>query len=230
MARLEEPLIPLFPLPNVVLFPGMPLPLHVFEPRYREMVRDVEGIPTGPDFPKGGASSPEEKVIGMVLLRGDWRKDYHGNPQIFSVGCAGKMVNVEPLSDGCYNILLHGLREFEVQSEDTTRSYRRATVRWRPPGDRTLASDQRPKLEDLLGRLLASDPAGPQAKLLGDPGVTDETFVNFFCYALDLSPLEKQSLLEAQTLAARAARLVEVVEFALSAGPARPDGGDFRVH
>ena len=71
--------IPVFPLPSVVLFPGVPLPLHIFEPRYREMVRDA-------------AASHE--MIGMALLRGDWRRDYEGNPDIFEVGCAGKIVNV----------------------------------------------------------------------------------------------------------------------------------------
>ena len=59
-------LVPLFPLPNAVLFPGVPLPLHIFEPRYREMVRDAE--------------RSEERLIGMVLLRGEWRKDYYGTP------------------------------------------------------------------------------------------------------------------------------------------------------
>lgn len=218
MARPEEALIPLFPLPNVVLFPGMPLPLHIFEPRYRDMVRDTQAVP------------PAERRIGMVLLRGDWRKDYHGNPQIFRIGCAGQLVNSEALPDGRYNILLHGVREFEIHEEDTELSYRRGRIGWRPVEDGKLEAGSRARLERMLGRLLASDPAGPAAKLLRDPTVNDRTFVNFFCYALELSPLEKQSLLEAGTLAQRAARLADVVEFALHAGPAPGDGGDPRVH
>jgi Lon protease-like protein len=111
------PHVPLFPLPNAVLFPGVPLPLHIFEPRYREMVRDVE--------------RSEDKLIGMVLLRGEWRKDYYGRPDIYPVGCAGRMVSVEPLPDGRYNILLQGVREFAVRDETADHSYRRGAVEWR---------------------------------------------------------------------------------------------------
>jgi Lon protease-like protein len=64
-------IIPIFPLPNVVFFPRMPLPLHIFEPRYRAMVRDAV---------KGA------RLIGMTLLRGDWQQDYAGTPEIFGVG------------------------------------------------------------------------------------------------------------------------------------------------
>jgi hypothetical protein len=55
-----------------VFFPKLQLPSHIFEPRYREMVRDAIG---------------HEGLIGMALLRGDWEKDYYGNPDIYSVGC-----------------------------------------------------------------------------------------------------------------------------------------------
>ena len=62
-------IIPVFPLPNVVLFPRVQLPLHIFEPRYRAMVRDV--------------IEAEPPLIGMALLRGDWQEQYEGNPQVF---------------------------------------------------------------------------------------------------------------------------------------------------
>ena len=67
-------IIPVFPLPNVVFFPRMPLPLHVFEPRYRSMVRDVAR----------GA-----RLVGMALLRDDWQRDYYGRPPIFAA-CASQ--------------------------------------------------------------------------------------------------------------------------------------------
>ena len=110
--------IPLFPLPNAVLFPGVPLPLHIFEPRYREMVREVE--------------RSEHKLVGMVLLRGDWRKDYYGRPDVYAVGCAGRLVSVEPLPDGRFNILLQGVREFALLGEGGDRAYREGEVAWRP--------------------------------------------------------------------------------------------------
>ena len=75
MSELPD-IIPVFPLPNVVLFPRVQLPLHIFEPRYRAMVRDV--------------MEADPPLIGMALLRGDWQEQYEGNPQVFPVGCVGR--------------------------------------------------------------------------------------------------------------------------------------------
>src|SRR5712692_2404393 len=99
---MSEPtrLISVFPLPNVVLFPKLQLPLYIFETRYREMVRDAMA---------------HERFIGMALLRGDWEKDSSGNPNFYPVGCWGKTVGVPPLADGRCNILLHGLSEYAIQ-------------------------------------------------------------------------------------------------------------------
>jgi Lon protease-like protein len=193
--------IPLFPLPNAVLFPGVPLPLHIFEPRYREMVRDAQ---------EGDA------IIGMTLLRGGWQKEYYGAPAIFATGCAGKLVSVEALPDGRFNILLHGLREFSIVREREGHAYREAEVRWRSAGAATpIGSEQRRCITGLLERFMRDDLATPAHKLLHDPSLSDELLVNFFCYALDLTPLEKQGLLEALTLTERAQRLRDVLEFHL---------------
>jgi Lon protease-like protein len=192
-------LIPLFPLPNVVLFPGVPLPLHIFEPRYRQMVEDAR---------------TEDALIGMMLLRDDWPRDYYGRPATFGVGCAGRMVNVEPLADGRFNILLHGLREFSVISEDATRAYRRGNVRWRSaPNDTSIGPDRRDRIKSLLEHLLPRETRIPLRKLLLDAAVGDELFVNFVCYALDLLPVEKQGLLESTDLGERADHLGDVLEF-----------------
>lgn len=209
--------IPIFPLPSVVLFPGVPLPLHIFEPRYREMVRDA---------------STGHEVIGMTLLRGDWQKDYEGNPQIFETGCAGKLVNVEALPDGRYNIVLHGLREFEIRRHVFDKPYRQADVVWRTAGRGSLGDADRARLVDLLGRFLRGEPQSPAHRLLRDPSLTDELLVNFFAYALDIDPLEKQGLLQAATLVDRGRRLAENIEFHLEAArlaPAKRSGPD-RCH
>src|SRR5258706_5673165 len=135
-------IIPLFPLPNVVLFPGVPLPLHIFETRYREMIADI----------KDG-----DGIVGMALLRGDWRENYHDTPEVFRVGCAGRIVSVEELPDGRYNILLHGLREFEITREMRTRAYRLGEVRWRslPPPDFSLEPSLRERLMEQLHAYVA---------------------------------------------------------------------------
>src|SRR5215467_10625354 len=106
-------LLPLFPLPNVVLFPNVFLPLHIFEPRYREMVADA--IAT-------------DRMIGMVLLRRGWEGDYEGRPPVYPVGCSGVVTHFERLSDGRYNIVLRGLERFRILQEDADLRYRRARV------------------------------------------------------------------------------------------------------
>ena len=106
-------LLPLFPLPNVVLFPNVFLPLHIFEPRYREMVADAVA---------------SDRMIGMVLLGSGWDRDYEGTPPVYPVGCSGVITHVEALADGRFNIVLRGLERFRIVQEDRSRSYRRAIV------------------------------------------------------------------------------------------------------
>ena len=106
-------LLPLFPLPNVVLFPNVFLPLHIFEPRYREMVADALA---------------GDRMIGMVLLRPGWERDYEGRPPVYPIGCSGVITHCERLADGRYNIVLRGIERFRIVREDHARSYRRAVV------------------------------------------------------------------------------------------------------
>src|SRR5881227_626950 len=102
-------LLPIFPLPNVVLFPNVFLPLHIFEPRYREMVADA---------------LTSDRIIGMTLLRPGYGADYEGRPAIYDVGCAGVITHSQPLADSRYDIVLRGMEKFRVTSEDQSRSYR----------------------------------------------------------------------------------------------------------
>src|SRR3954453_23192508 len=100
---------PLFPLPSVVLFPNVCLPLHIFEPRYREMVADaLDG----------------DRIIRMVLLRPGWEGNQPAGPPIYPVGCAGLITHAERTTDGRYNIVLRGMEKFRVTSEREHRSYR----------------------------------------------------------------------------------------------------------
>ncbi|HTD25702.1 MAG TPA: LON peptidase substrate-binding domain-containing protein, partial [Candidatus Elarobacter sp.] len=132
--------IPVFPLPNVVFFPRMPLPLHVFEPRYRDMVRDAAR----------GA-----RLIGMALLRGEWQREYSGRPPIFATGTVGEMVHVEELPDGRFNIVLRGLREYTIVRELERHAYREAVVSWRAADPAPLPSGLRDAVGALVRRYLA---------------------------------------------------------------------------
>jgi Lon protease-like protein len=190
-------LLPLFPLPNVVLFPNVFLPLHIFEPRYREMIADALA---------------SDRMIGMVLLRPGWERNYEGRPPIYSVGCSGLLTHNERLSDGRYNIVLRGIERFRIEQEDHALSYRRgviAPLRDEPlgSGDRASIQRQRSKLESMLG---------PRQSSTGDPrmpaSMSDEDLVNALAQYLDLEPLEKQALLEKPCLRTRAESLVELLE------------------
>jgi Lon protease-like protein len=187
--------IPLFPLPNVVLFPGMPLPLHIFEPRYREMVT---------------AAMAGDKTIGMVLLRPGYEADYEGRPPIFETGCAGLIERCEPLGDGRFNILLRGHARFRVESEHPGAAYRLASVSAlaEPAEDRQALLALHPQLLASIGT--ASD--GP-AVLVMQSELPPDVFVNALCQTLALTPIERQSLLDCETTLARAHRLLEILQW-----------------
>ncbi len=200
MADVVE-LLPLFPLPNVVLFPEVELPLHVFEPRYREMVAD---------------SMAGDRRIGMVLLRGDWRRDYQGSPPVFPLGCAGRIERFEQLADGRSNLLLSGRRRFEILEEVPGKSYRRARVHWRDEseiGDRAAAGASVERLRETIGPLVEGAPAAlPDSWWEGMPDALG-MLVNRLGFALDLDPVEKLSLLDCDDATSRCDRLVEMLQF-----------------
>ena len=112
---MAELLIPIFPLPDVVFFPNTVLPLHVFEPRYRQMVADCLA---------------GDGRLAVVMLRPGWERDYYGRPPVFAVAGAGEIIQSERLADGRYNILLEG--QMRIRIEDEVRSdlpYRVARAR-----------------------------------------------------------------------------------------------------
>ena len=192
------PTIPLFPLPNVVLFPNVFLPLHIFEERYRDMVSDALA---------------EDRIIGMVLLRPGWEEDYEGRPPIYPVGCAGLITHAERLGDGRFNIVLQGLEKFRILDEDDSRSYRLARVEGleeQPTnGD---ARDEMRVARRRLEALLVPQPAGRGPDTRVPASMPDEDLVNALAQYLELEPVEKQALLERDSLLARCHSLIELLE------------------
>ncbi len=195
-------LLPLFPLPNVVLFPHVFLPLHIFEARYLEMVADaLEG----------------DRLIGMVLLRPGGDQDDEGRPPIYPIGCSGVLTHTERLPDGRYNLVLRGIERFRIVDEDDTRSYRRAAIEpliERPLDavDREVIQQQRAKIEAMLG---ANQAGAGDARM--PASMSDEDVVHALAQYLDLEPLEKQALLEQPGLRSRAESLVELLEMKVMA-------------
>jgi uncharacterized protein len=187
--------IPLFPLPNVVLFPQMPMPLHVFEPRYRKMVGDA---------------LETHRTIGMTLLQPGWEPEYQGRPAVYPIGCAGTIEQNEPLENGRYNILLRGTTRFRIVTEHDGEPYRLARVEALDDvtGDEASLEDLRRKVLAAIGR--GSD--GP-ASLVLQAELPHDVFVNALCQTLNLAPVERQSLLHCDTIVGRYGRLLEILEF-----------------
>ena len=190
------PTIPVFPLPNVVLFPSVFLPLHIFEPRYRTMVDDALN---------------GDRIIGMVLLRSGWERDYDGRPPVYSVGCAGVITHAERLPDGRFNIVLRGMEKFRITGEESERPYRLAHVDAvpEPPADadRVEIRAARRRLEALL----VPQPEG-HADSKVPTSMPDEDLVNALAQYLEFEPVEKQALLERDGVLQRCRSLIELLE------------------
>jgi uncharacterized protein len=191
------PTIPIFPLPNVVLFPNVFLPLHIFEARYRAMVKDALA---------------GDRIIGMVLLRPGYEADYEGRPAVYPVGCAGLITHAEPLADGRFNIVLRGIEKFRITGEDHRLAYRLAHVE---PVPDTLSAEDRPvigRLRNRLEALLAAAMERGGAEPRFPPAVPDEDLINALAQYRRLEPLERQALLERNGVLDRCRGLVELLE------------------
>ena len=201
--------LPLFPLPNVVLFPGVFLPLHIFEPRYRAMIEDALS---------------GDRMIGMALLKPGFEAEYEGRPPIYPVGCVGLITHAERLRDGRFNIVLQGVERFRVREEDGSRVYRLGIIE-RMGGDSPRPSDAaalvvlRDRIEHLVVPLV--ERAGSELSV--PPSMPDADVVHALAQYLDLAPLEKQALLECDTVVARASALADLLEIkALTGGTPAP--------
>jgi len=213
--------IPIFPLENVVLFPRVPVPLYMFEPRYRQMTADA--------IDEGG-------VIGMVTVRPEHRDEMAQDPPVFPIGCAGRISQSQRRPDGTFNVSLLGLHRFRILDEPDKpagRLYRSAVVeRLADP----LPSESRERIRSLRGEVFAhvcqivritERSPSPEDALRTLDEMKDELFVNSLSQSLDFAPLEKQGLLEAETLALRFERLAGLLSFQLATlrGGAAPDRG-----
>ncbi len=200
MFKLPE-VLPVFPLPTVVFFPRTYLPLHIFEPRYRQMVKDCM---------KGS------QTVAMALLKEGWEEDYYDQPQIYPIGCVGKVVKCQPLDEGRYNLLLYGLLRVSFEEYFFDKSYRQAKIKPLP-----VSQKQGGCLPDSLREMLFeqikdySDLVGGRARIesILREDLDDEVFVNLFSAEMDFTVIEKQFLLEASDVLQRAKRLIELVGF-----------------
>jgi Lon protease-like protein len=217
---LEEGLLAIFPLSNVALFPDLEVPLHIFEPRYRQMIADA----------LAGRSR-----IGMVTVLPEASGDMTGDPAIFPVGCAGIITRAQQLPDGRYHLLLRGTERFRVESEPPrpdSRLYRAARVETIvdtvDPGDAARIEALRERVMALLDALAAAEGGdAPDPGALG--AVDDVRLVNGLSNGLAFEPVEKQGLLEANSIPERFDRLAELMSFRIAEREAAgsPNSGAF---
>ncbi|HZU35776.1 MAG TPA: LON peptidase substrate-binding domain-containing protein [Gemmataceae bacterium] len=194
----------LFPLPNLVLFPGVVQGLHIFEPRYRQMMADA---------------LQADRLITLVLLQPGWEPEYPGNPPIYPIACLGRIADVDQLPDGRYNLQLRGLIRVRLNEEITPASsgklYRQAQATLLPDADPVPTSAQRQLRKHLTHALPAwrlEEGVFSTLRRLLQSAVSFGNVVDIVSFVLPL-PLElKQQLLQTTDVEERAARLLAHLE------------------
>ncbi len=194
-------IVPIFPLPNVVLFPRTRLPLHIFEPRYRSMTREaIAG----------------DRRIAIVLLKEGWESKYNEAPPVHEIACLGHIESYEELEDGKYNIVLEGLNRIRLIREVEHSPYRRAEVE---VFEEFLCDDQsdpvitrRNHLGGLFARYAELAAGGKEDRVVASLHLDFEALVNVAATTLNLPAEDRQALLEMDELTSRCDALIPVLQ------------------
>lgn len=183
----------IFPLPGAILFPGLQLPLHIFEPRYRALVSDA---------------LVRDRRIAMIQPQGG----ADGAP-LFSIGCVGTIGDVEALDDGRYNIVLEGEARFRLVRElDVSTPYRQVEgeLLIEPDGE-VLSSAERASFEREARRFASAQ--GYSVDWDSVERLDDTMLVNGVSQIAPFDAAAKQALLEAADLSTRCELLVQLMQF-----------------
>lgn len=185
--------IPIFPLPGAILFPGLQLPLHIFEPRYRDLV---------------GSALAKDRLIGMIQPQ--QTKD--GAP-LYDIGCLGRIGDVEAMEDGRYNIVLDGETRFRLVRElDVRTSFRQIEAEIIDDAeDEVLSSVERAGFEFEARRF--ADMQGYSVDWDSVERLDDETLINGVAQIAPFDAASKQALLEAPNLAQRCELMIQLMQF-----------------
>ena len=198
--------VPVFPLPGALLLPRARLPLHIFEPRYLQMLDDT--LKTG------------HRLIGMIQPRET--PEGQNADRLHAIGCAGRLTAFSETEDGRYMITLSGVSRFRVtEEEDGFTPYRRCRVDWsafrrdRGGPERDEGFD-RDLFLDILRRFFSDRNLSTDWDSLKE--AEDELLINSLSMLCPFDPEDKQALLEAPSLQTRRETLVTLIEFALRGG------------
>ena len=199
-SHLDLSCVPLFPLPNVVLFPRAVIPLHIFEERYKAMTADaVAG----------------DRQVAMALLMPGWEKNYYHRPTIEPVVCVGTILSHEKLPDGKYNFLLQGHTRARIVREVGDKPYRQAELE---PIQITngleidLEEERRRLARVFRPGTLGASPAGRQFRRLLESHLPTSDVADLIAFNYLEDVALKQSLLEDADVRRRVRRIIEAVE------------------
>jgi Lon protease-like protein len=202
----------LFPLPDLVLFPHVVHPLHVFEPRYRQMTADA---------------LVADRLMAPVLLRPGWEPQYEGRPAIHTVACLGRLVAEQKMPDGRYNLLVRGLSRMRIHGEVTdNKPYRTARAELLIDGPLPSIAEAKALRKELAGKVLPRFAAGQprdQLRELFRGELPLGSLCDILGFALPFPVEHKQALLEQLDVAKRAARLLTLVDALVPSAPAEAD-------
>lgn len=195
-------ILPLFPLPQVVLFPQTFLPLQVFEVRYQEMAVEV-------------LNSHHHLVL--TLMRENPEQGSLGETApTFEIGCLAEVVRAEPLTGGRWNLLVQGKNTVRILEECPGKPFRQARIEIQDFDPCVLwPGPHRRRLMESLQAYAVSEGIEAQMKELLDLPLEDVGRLNTLAMALDFEPTERQFLLESRDLLTLADRLLQVLEFAV---------------
>jgi len=185
--------ISIFPLPGAVLYPGLQLPLHIFEPRYRAMVSDALA---------------RDRRIGMIQPQ----RSFEGAP-LYEIGCLGRIGEVEALDDGRFNIILEGEARYRILRElDVSTPFRQVEAELlEEPGDEQLAPIERAGFEREARRF--ADAQGYRVDWESVARLDDVSLINGVSQVVPFDAASKQALLEAPDVSARCELLVQLLQF-----------------
>jgi len=195
----KKGVVPALPLPNVILYPKALLPLHIFEPRYVELIQDtLEG----------------NKQMVLALLKPGWEKDYFGRPEVFPIAGVGEIVHWDKLPNGKYNILVRGLSRVRIVEEFGGGPYRIAQVelldeRADEIHDSSTIAAQKIRLLTGLRRLSEEPVNVPQGVEIGH-------LADIVTIALPIEIYRKQTLFEVVDVRDRVERVIQAIDEVLS--------------
>ena len=190
----------LFPLPNMVLFPHVMQPLHVFESRYRELLEDA---------------LKDDQLIAMAVLSPGWEENYEGQPPLYPMACLGRVATHHRLEDGTYNLLLLGLRRVRLIRElSCSCRYRMGEVEvcddFNPPQHATAQVAMQRQLRKAFLKMLPSLPeAQDQVDQLLGTDVSLAVLTDIISYMLDIDLRDKEALLAQLDVCRRAEMLLQ---------------------